>query len=172
MHNEAPIKVSESERKILNIVNEDGLSTTRVLWMPSLDKKYSSYYGFHFYGFINCENIQLYHNFQNNGMIIIKQTKSHVKSKWKISNFTHMFKHCHVKIMVVIMFNEWYECWGIRIKFSFHECNGPKGQGSKLNKTPPLLPPCPKVCCQIVPICSSLFMSNLSCLCICVGEMV
>jgi hypothetical protein len=30
MYNEAPIKVSKSERKILNIVNEGGLSTTRV----------------------------------------------------------------------------------------------------------------------------------------------
>jgi hypothetical protein len=30
IHNEAPIKISESERKILNIMNEDGLSTTRV----------------------------------------------------------------------------------------------------------------------------------------------
>jgi hypothetical protein len=46
------------------------------MWMPSLDKKYSTFYGFHFYGFINCENIQLSQNFQNNGMIIINQ-KSH-----------------------------------------------------------------------------------------------
>ncbi len=34
------------------------------MWMPSLDMKYSTYYGFHFYGFINCENIQLYQKFQ------------------------------------------------------------------------------------------------------------
>jgi hypothetical protein len=30
MHNETQIKVSESEKKTLNIVNEDGLRTTRV----------------------------------------------------------------------------------------------------------------------------------------------